>query len=155
MTDAKEYLTKEKYAELGKELEYLKKTKRREVADNLEYAKSMGDLSENQEYQEARDAQASLEDRIGKLEQILKHAEIMGAHKGSTVTIGSTVVVRKSGDGEEKTYQLVGSEEADIIGGKISNHSPIGVAIMGKKKGANFVLSTPKGKAEYEIVDVK
>src|SRR3989344_9611253 len=106
MTDAKEYLTKEKYEELGKELEYLKKTKRREVAEALEYAKSMGDLAENQEYQEARDMQAGVEDRIGKLENILKHAEIMGAHKGNVVSIGSTVVVRKSGDDDMKTSPL-------------------------------------------------
>ena len=155
MTDDKEYLTKEKHEELSKELEYLKKTKRREVADSLEYAKSMGDLSENQEYQEARDMQAGVEERINKLENILKHAEIMGAHRGATITIGSTVVVKKSDDTDEKTYQLVGSEEADIAKGKISNHSPIGVAVMGKKKGANFVLSAPKGKSEYTIVDVK
>ena len=79
----------------------------------------------------------------------------MGAHKGNVVSIGSTVVVRKSGDDDMKTYQLVGSEEADILKGKISNHSPIGVAVMGKKKGAAFILSTPKGKADYEIVEVK
>jgi transcription elongation factor GreA len=99
--------------------------------------------------------QASVEERIGKLENILKHAEIMGAHKGAIISIGSTVVVKKAGDKETKTYQLVGSEEADILKGKISNHSPIGVAIMGKKKGATFVLATPKGKANYEIVEVK
>lgn len=155
MTEEKEYLTKEKFAELSKELDHLKKTKRREVADSLEYAKSMGDLSENQEYQEARDMQAGVEERIGKLENILKHAEIMGAHHGDVVTIGSTLVVKKSGGDDKKTYQLVGSEEADIVKGKISNHSPIGMAVMGKKKGAKFTISTPKGKAEYEIVDVK
>ena len=155
MTGEKEYLTKEKFAELTAELDNLKKVKRREVAEALEYAKSMGDLSENQEYQEARDMQASVEERIGKLENILKSAEIMEAHKGGTVMIGSTVVVKKSGDKETKTYQLVGSEESDIVGGKISNHSPIGVAIMGKKKGATFVLATPKGKTNYEIVEVK
>ncbi|MES2059537.1 MAG: transcription elongation factor GreA [Patescibacteria group bacterium] len=153
MTDEKEYLTKEKYAELEIELDNLKKVKRREVADSLEYAKSMGDLSENQEYQEARDMQASVEERIGKLENILKHAEIMEAHKGGIVTIGSTIVLKKVGD-EAKMYQLVGSEEADGAA-KISNHSPIGIAIMGKSKGAKFDLSTPKGKASYEIVDVK
>lgn len=155
MPDSKEYLTKEKYTELLAELDNLKKVKRREVAEALEYAKSMGDLSENQEYQEARDMQASVEERIGKLENILKSAEIMAAHKGAIVAIGSTVVVKKSGSSESKTYQLVGSEEADIVGGKISNHSPIGVAIMGKKKGSTFVLATPKGKANYEIVEVK
>src|SRR3989344_269763 len=155
MTYEKEYLTKEKHEELLKELDHLKKTKRREVADSLEYAKSMGDISENQEYQEARDMQASVEERIGKIENILKHAEIVGAHRGGVITIGSTIVVKKTGDADTKIYQVVGSEEADIIAGKISNHSPIGVAVMGKKKGDRFDLLTPKGKAAYEIVNVK
>jgi transcription elongation factor GreA len=155
MIDQKEYLTKEKLDELTKELDYLKKTKRREVADSLEYAKSMGDLSENAEYQEARDMQAEVEERIGKLENILKNAEILHAHKGGNVTIGSTIVVKKSGDKEAKTFQLVGSEEADILKGKISNQSPIGAAIMGKKKGDKFDIAAPKGKTSYEIVDVK
>ncbi|HEY4512628.1 MAG TPA: transcription elongation factor GreA [Candidatus Paceibacterota bacterium] len=155
MTYEKEYLTKEKHEELLKELDHLKKTKRREVADSLEYAKSMGDISENQEYQEARDMQASVEERIGKIENILKHAEIVGAHRGGVITIGSTIVVKKTGDADTKIYQVVGSEEADIIAGKISNHSPIGVAVMGKKKGDRFDLQTPKGKAAYEIVNVK
>ncbi len=155
MTDEKEYLTQEKLDELIKELDYLKKTKRREVADSLEYAKSMGDLSENAEYQEARDMQAEVEERVSKLENILKHAEVLHAHKGGFITIGSTVVIKKSGDKETKTLQVVGSEEADISKGKISNHSPIGAAIMGKKKGDKFDTSTPNGKVSYEIVDVK
>ncbi len=155
MLDQKEYLTQEKLDELTKELDYLKKTKRREVADSLEYAKSMGDLSENAEYQEARDMQAEVEERIGKLENILKHAEILHMHKGGNITIGSTVVVKKAGDKESKTYQVVGSEEADIEKGKISNASPIGRAIVGKKKGDKFDIMTPKGKTGYEIVDVK
>jgi transcription elongation factor GreA len=100
MLDQKEYLTQEKLDELTKELDYLKKTKRREVADSLEYAKSMGDLSENAEYQEARDMQAEVEERIGKLENILKHAEILQMHKGGNITIGSTVDVKKAGDKE-------------------------------------------------------
>lgn len=155
MLDQKEYLTKEKLDELVKELDYLKKTKRREVADSLEYAKSMGDLSENAEYQEARDMQAEVEERIGKIENILKNAEILHAQKGGNVNIGSTVVVKKSGDKDAKTYQVVGSEEADISKGKVSNESPIGTAIMGKKKGDKFDIMTPKGKTGYEIVDVK
>lgn len=155
MSDEKEYLTKEKLAELEAELDNLKRVKRREVADSLEYAKSMGDLSENAEYQEAREMQAEVEERVTKIENILKNAVIMHAHHGGAVTIGSTVVVKKSGDKDSKTYQVVGSEEADILKGKISNHSPIGLAIMGKKKGDKFDISTPKGKASYEIVDVK
>lgn len=155
MADEKEYLTKEKLEELTLELENLKKVKRREVADSLEYAKSMGDLSENAEYQEAREMQAEVEERVNKIENILKNAVVMSSHHGSTVTIGSTVVVKKTGDKDTKTYQVVGSEEADIAKGKISNHSPIGLAIMGKKKGDKFDINTPKGKIGYEIIDVK
>jgi len=155
MTDEVEYLTKEKLDELTKELDYLKKTKRREVAESLEYAKSMGDLSENAEYQEARDLQAEVEERVSKLENILSHAEILHAHKGGNITIGSTVVVKKAGDKDSTTYQVVGSEEADIAKGKISNQSPIGKAIVGKKKGDKFEINAPKGKVGYEIVDVK
>jgi len=155
MPDTKEYLTKEKLTELEAELDHLKRVKRREVAESLEYAKSMGDLAENAEYQEAREMQAEVEERVSKLENILTNAVIMHTHHGGAVTIGSTVVVKKSGDKDSKTYQVVGSEEADILKGKISNHSPIGVAIMGKKKGDKFDILTPKGKVGYEIVEVK
>jgi transcription elongation factor GreA len=155
MPETKEYLTKEKLAELEAELDNLKRVKRREVADSLEYAKSMGDLAENAEYQEAREMQAEVEERVSKLENILKNAVIMQAHRGGAVTIGSTVVVKKTGDKDTKTYQVVGSEEADILKGKISNNSPIGVAIMGKKKGDKFDIVTPKGKVGYEIVEIK
>lgn len=155
MDDQKEYLTKEKLEALKEELEHLKKTKRREVADSLEYAKSMGDLSENAEYHEAREMQAEVEDRIQKLEQIIKNAVIMKAQHGDTVTMGSTVVVEKKGDKTKKTYQVVGSEEADLASGKISHHSPLGVALMGKRKGDSFDFTTPGGKVTYNIVEVK
>lgn len=151
----KEYLTKEKLKELTEELDNLKRVKRREVADSLEYAKSMGDLSENAEYQEAREMQAEVEERVSKLENILKNAVIMHAHSGGAITIGSTVVVKKAGDKDSKTYQIVGSEEADIAKGKISNQSPIGIAVMGKKVGDKFDIMTPKGKIGYEIVEIK
>jgi transcription elongation factor GreA len=151
----KEYLTKEKLKELTEELDNLKRVKRREVADSLEYAKSMGDLSENAEYQEAREMQAEVEERVSKLENILKNAVIMHAHSGGAITIGSTVVVKKAGDKESKTYQIVGSEEADIAKGKISNQSPIGIAVMGKKVGDKFDIMTPKGKIGYEIIEIK
>lgn len=155
MNDIKEYLTKEKFDELVKELDYLKKTKRREVAENLEYAKSMGDLSENAEYQEAREMQAEVEERIGKLEQIILHVEILTEHHGGAVQVGSTIVVEKESDKSKKTYQIVGSEEADITSGKISNESPLGLALLAKKKGDKVVLTTPNGKVEYRIADVK
>lgn len=155
MAEEKEYLTQEKYDELVQELDHLKKTKRKEVADNLEYAKSMGDLSENAEYQEARELQSTIEERINKLESILKFAEIMTAHHGALVDIGATVIVEKGTEKSKITYKIVGSEESDISSGKISNHSPLGMVLLGKKKGDVFIFTTPNGKTTYRIVDVK
>ncbi len=155
MSDTKEYLTKEKFEELKLELEDLKKNKRREVAENLEYAKSMGDLSENAEYHEARDEQAEVEDRIAKLEFIMKNVEIVTVQHGGTITIGSTVVIEKIKEKTKHTFTVVGSEEADISTGKISNNSPIGSALLGKRKGDEFEISTPGGKIAYKIIEVK
>lgn len=151
----KEYLTKEKYDKMKAELEELKTKGRKEIAESLEYAKSLGDLSENAEYQEARASQAEIEERIQKLEQVLMNAEIVTAHKGDTVGIGVTVVVRKDGSKDEVTYEIVGSEEADTKLGKISNRSPIGEAMMGKKKGDIFEVKTPKGGSKYTIISIK
>ncbi len=148
----KEYLTKEKFEEFKKELEYLKTTKRKEIAVNLEYAKALGDLSENAEYNEARDAQAVLEDRIAKLEHILKNATIISEQHTDTVSVGSSVVVSK--DGKNITYTIVGTEEASILDGKISIKSPFGQSILGKKKGDTFSFETPNGSVSYKIVSV-
>ena len=150
-----EYLTKEKFAELEKELELLKTEKRKEVAQALEYAKSLGDLSENHEYQEARDSQAILEDRIGRLEMILKSASIVSPHNTDTVTVGSTVTLEKGNDASRKSYTLVGSEEADAAKGLISTRSPLGVAAMGKSKGDSFSFETPAGQMTYKIIGIK
>lgn len=150
-----EYLTKEKFEELQNELKELKTNKRKEIAEQLQYARSLGDLSENAEYHEARDTQAKIETRILQLEEILKSAEIVSHKKGSIVEIGSEVVVQKVGDTEKKTFTVVGSEEADMAAGKVSNQSPIGMSLLGKKKGDTFELKTPKGKADYKIVSVK
>ena len=154
MTDQKEYLTKERYDELVKELDYLKKVKRKEVAEDLEYAKALGDLSENAEYHEARDTQAATEDRIIKLENILTHAEIMTLHHTEVVGIGSTVTVLQEGTKGAHKFEIVGSEEANISHGKISLHSPIGAAMIGKKKGESFAFLSPKGKMTYKIIDI-
>jgi transcription elongation factor GreA len=151
----KEYLTKEKFQELELELQDLKTNKRREIAEQLHVAKGMGDLSENAEYHEARDEQAKIEFRISQLEQILKNAVILDHKKGDTVEIGSHVVLVKEGTKEEQNLIIVGSEEADISKGKISNHSPLGIAMIGKKKGDTFEFKTAKGKTEYKILDVK
>jgi transcription elongation factor GreA len=150
-----DYLTQEKYDEFVKELDYLKKTRRKEVAEALEYAKSLGDLSENAEYHEARDTQAMVEDRISHLESIIKTAKIVSNHETSMVSVGSEVSVKKDGAGEEKVYVIVGAEEANISTGKISVISPLGEALMGKKKGELVSFKTPSGEAKYKIVGIK
>lgn len=155
MTDKNNYLTQEKFEELMKELEHLKTTKRKEVAESLEYARSLGDLSENAEYQDAREMQAATEDRIHQLEQILKDPQIVSYKKGDTVSLGSKVVIQKNGEKETHDYILVGSEEADMQERKISYVSPLGDAMMGKKKGEAFVFETPNGKQNYTIKSVE
>jgi len=158
MTDEQEFLTKDKFEELTKELDFLKKTKRKEIAENLEYAKSLGDLSENAEYHEAREAQGNLENKIAKLEMLLKTGAIMtsgGKTQGGNISVGSTVTVEKKDNGERKIFKIVGSEESDIGNGKISIHSPMGEAISGKRKGDLVVVQTPKGPVGYKIIEVK
>jgi len=148
-------LTKEKFKELEKELVTLKTVKRKEIAEALEYAKSLGDLSENQEYQEARNSQAILEDRISRLELVLKSAKIVSTQSTDIVAVGSVVAVEKEGDKSRKSYTMVGSEEADAANGKISVRSPLGLAAMGKSKGESFSFETPNGKMSYKIIDIK
>ena len=150
-----EYLTLEKKTLLEEELKNLMFVRRKEIADALEYAKSLGDLSENAEYHQAREDQANCEDRITHIEQILKNAIIMeDNHATGVVSVGSTVTITKKGSKEEKTFALVGSEEADSISGKISNESPLGEALLGKKKGDKVMVHAPKGDVEYTIVAI-
>ncbi len=149
------YLTQEKFDELSKELEHLKTTRRREIAEQLEYARSLGDLSENAEYQEARDFQAATEERIRQIEEMLAHSQIVSHSKGNKVTLGSIVNIQKVGEDEEHTYEIVGSAEANIQERKISHLSPMGAALMGKKKAETFEFETPKGRQKYKIVGVK
>jgi len=155
MTDDKEYLSKEKYEELQKELDYLKHTRRKEIAEHLEFAKSLGDLSENAEYHEARQDQAEIEDRIVQLESLLQSAEIAPRTKGDVVAVGSTVVVKREGEKENRSYIIVGAEESNTAEGKISYKSPIGEALMGKTKGAVAVYKTPSGETKCTVVDIK
>jgi len=154
MDTQKEYLSQEKFEEIKEELKRLKTVDRKEVAERLEYAKSLGDLSENAEYHEARDQQADIEDRIMQIEEMIKNAVIVTEKHGQIVEIGSTVVVKKDG-GVEGTYVIVGSEEADMLSGKISFQSPIGGALLGKSKGEEVKVATPRGEIKYSILDVK
>lgn len=155
MPDTNNYLSQEKFDELTKELDYLKNTRRKEIAEQLEYARSLGDLSENAEYQEARDLQAATEERIRQIEGSLARVQIIEHNKGNKVTLGSVVTIQKEGEKEDRTYELVGSAEANMLERKISHLSPMGAALMGKKKGDTFEFDTPKGKQKYKIVGVK
>ena len=148
------YLTKEKFDALSAELENLKTVRRKEIAQDLEYAKSLGDLSENAEYQEAREAQSNIEERIGKIESLLKTALIVSGHTTDVVTIGSNVVIKKDGSKDPSEYTIVSSEEADVSSGKLSYTSPLGETLMGKKKGQSFDFKSPKGMIKYTIVSI-
>ncbi len=151
---AKQYLTKERLEEFKEELETLKNKKRVEVAERLKQAKEYGDLSENSEYAEAREEQASVETRIAELEDLLKQAvTIKKTEGGDTVGVGSTVTARR-GD-KTVTYTIVGSYEAKPEEGRISDESPLGKAFLRKKVGETVEVATPAGAARYEIVKIE
>ncbi|KKQ87218.1 MAG: Transcription elongation factor GreA [Parcubacteria group bacterium GW2011_GWF2_38_8] len=154
MKQSANYITEEKRKELEAELKDLKGPKRKEIIDHLEYAKSLGDLSENAEYHQAREEQGKLEGRILRVERILQSSQVVSGGGGDVVEIGSKVVVQKKGESTEKTYQIVGSEEADMLSNKISNRSPFGEALFGKKKGDNISFKTPNGTVNYKIIKV-
>ncbi len=155
MDNEANYISKEKKAELETELETLKSVKRKEIIEQLEYAKSLGDLSENAEYHQAREEQSKLEDKISTLEETLRTAVIIGKHDtSSAVSVGSAVTVKKAGSKESLTYFIVGPEEADMKVMRISNHSPLGSALMGKPKGTTVKVHTPSGDFEYTISNI-
>ncbi len=141
---------------LKEELDYLKNTKRNEVKENLAIARSFGDLSENSEYDEAKNEQSKVESRISELEEIILHTVVVeeSALDHSTVHLGSTVLLREIATGKEKKYAIVGSNEANPIEGRISDRSPIGSAILGKKAGDEVLVAAPKGDKKYVIVEV-
>ncbi|MEI6580608.1 MAG: transcription elongation factor GreA [bacterium] len=154
MKQGGDYITEEKKKALEIELKDLKGPKRKEILAALEYAKSLGDLSENAEYHQTREDQGKLEERIKRIEQILQSSQVVAGGGGEEIEVGSKVVVKKDGTKEEKTYQIVGSEEADMALGKISNRSPFGAALFGRKKGETISFQTPKGEVNYKIIDV-
>jgi len=155
ITEQETVVSQEKFDEFMKELENLKTVRRTEIAKNLEYARSLGDLSENAEYQEARELQAATEERIRKLEEIVKRAKITTEHKKKDVVgFGSVVTILKEGNPEPHEYTIVGSEEADMRARKLSHVSPLGSSLMGKKKGEVFTFLTPNGKQTYTIQKV-
>lgn len=141
------HLTIEGKTELEAELAELI-AKRSDIAEKIANARDYGDLSENAEYDAAREEQAMLESRVAELEEILKNADIIKPTKSSTIHVGSTVHLE---NGKKVVYQVVGPVEADPLEGKISNESPIGAALMGKKVGDKVTITTPKGEVVYSI----
>ena len=152
MAEQKTIYTKEGYQKLIDELDYLKTTRRAEVKEMLKEARAFGDLSENSEYDEARDQQAKCESRIAELEYLIKNGVIMSEEEANrnVVSIGSTVTL-KYADGKEVTYYLVGSNEVNPLKKMISDLSPIGMAVIGHTTGDHVVISAPSGDKEATI----
>lgn len=150
----KQFLTKEKMEELKQELDELRAEKIPSIAKRIDEAKQMGDLSENAEYHQAREDMAWVQGRVEELENILSNAEIISedSKNSNTVSMGSTVVL--SADDIEKTYTIVGAQEADPLEGKISNESPLGKAVLGKGVGETVEVEIPAGTQEYKIVKI-
>lgn len=149
-----QYFSEEGLEKLKQELEELKTTKRKEIAQRLEYAKSLGDLSENAEYQETKEEQSMLEVKIAEMEESARNAVLIKKNVSSgKVDIGSTLKVA-SVKGEEY-YTIVGTEEANPAEGKISNESPLGRAFLGHAIGDKVQVKTPIGVAEYEVLEIK
>lgn len=148
------YVTAEGLLKMKQELQELKTVKRREVAEKVNQAKELGDLSENAEYQEAKEQLAFIAGRIQELENQIPNAVIIAeGERRDTVGIGTTVVAKL--DAREVTYQIVGSEEADPSAGRISNESPLGIAFLGKRVGDEVVVTTPAGETKYKILRIE
>ncbi|MGF9963276.1 transcription elongation factor GreA [Bacillus rhizoplanae] len=150
-------MTLEGKQKLEHELEQLKTVKRKEVVERIKIARSFGDLSENSEYDAAKDEQAFVEGRITQLENMVRNAVIIedNGEDSTVVTLGKTVIFQELPDGEEEAYTIVGSAEADPFEGKISNDSPIAKSLMGKQIGEEVIVQTPSGDMRVKIVSVK
>lgn len=148
------YLTSEGLGKLKKELKYLKEAKRREIAERLEKSIAFGDLTENAEYHETKEAQAFLEGRILELEDLINNAVIVPNEKQKDLAqIGSTILVKASSTKEK--FKIVGAEESNPLEGKISVESPLGQAILNQSKGAIVEVATPEGKIQYKILKIE
>ena len=155
---AKEFkLSAERLEELQKEMTYLKTVREKEVADQIKEARSFGDLSENSEYDEAKNEQGKLYSRIAELENILSNYVVIEEHETdpNSVRLGSTVKVVDLEFNEEESYQVVGSQEADPMNGLISEESPFGKALLGKVVGDDVVVEAPAGVLRYQVLDIQ
>ena len=150
-------MTLEEKEKLEKELEELKLVRRPEVVERIKIARSYGDLSENSEYEAAKDEQAFVEGQISSLETKIRYAEIVNSDSVAQdeVAIGKTVTIQEIGEDEEEVYIIVGSAGADAFAGKVSNESPIGQALIGKKTGDTATIETPVGSYDVKILKVE
>lgn len=156
-TEKETILTPEGLHKLEEELEHLKTVRRKEVAGRIKQSKEFGDLMENSEYEDAKNEQAFVEGRILQLEVMLRNARVIDNHAvpPDRVAVGSTVRVKDLSAGDEITYMIVGSAEADPDQDKISNESPVGRALLGKRKGDTVEVTAPAGKIRYSILQIK
>lgn len=156
MTEKDVFLTAEGLEKLENELDSLKSVKRKEVAERIKQALAFGDISENSEYDQAKNEQAQLEERIVKLENILRNAKLIDEEEIPTdvVGVGSRVVVADLEYDDEMEYIIVGSAEADPYNGKISNESPVGSALLGRKSGEEVDVQVPDGIIKYKILSI-
>ena len=156
MDETESFLSPEGLRKLEEELEHLKVVKRKEVAERIKQAKDFGDLSENSEYEDAKNEQAFIEGRILTVETMLRSVRVIDNHdvRSDVVTIGSTVRVTDE-SGEDLSYTIVGSAEADPVNDKISNESPVGRALLGKRKGQAVTVQVPAGTIRYTIKAIK
>ncbi len=157
MVEKKVVLTYDGLKKMEEELEGLKTVRRKEVAEKIKEARGQGDLSENAEYDAAKEEQAEIEARIVQLEKMLRNAEVIDDDEVSSdiISIGSTVKIHDEEFDEELEYIIVGSAEADPMNGKISNESPVGVGLLGHKKGEKVAIETPDGEIIFRILEIK
>jgi transcription elongation factor GreA len=155
MAEKQTILTAEGLKKIEDKLEHLKSVRRREIAERIKQAIEFGDISENSEYEDAKNEQAFIEGEILTLEKMLRNAKLIEKGESDVVTIGSTVVLKDLEFGDELEYTIVGSAEADPTEAKISNESPVGAAILEKKVGSVVEVTVPAGVLKYEIIGIK
>ncbi len=156
MAALKKQMSREGFEKLQAELNYLITVRRSEVAEKLKEARGFGDLSENAEYDEAKNEQGILEAQIAELEKVIENAEIVDGDDISVteVGVGTVVTIERVDNGKQQKLSIVGTKEADPFNGKISDESPIGMAALKKKVGEHFVVSAPVGQIEYKVVEI-
>ena len=155
LTEREVFFTEEGLQKAEDELEQLKSVERRKVADNIKEALAYGDISENAEYDHAKNEQARLEEKISKLEQQIGNAVIIEENTSKDiVNVGSGVIIQEAGSDYTEEYKIVGSAETDPLKGKISNESPMGEALLGKKVGEIVPVSTPDGIVDFEVIEI-